>query len=239
MKELKAIEALGNVFHFETYTGENGNYELSSNSWDLNFNVRIREYTIFIQDGKGAKCSIDSDEDVNTMCQEIIAFIGEVIKDESKNYTLERHSQILAWPYNCNTHYVNYLKTAFDMNAEEDEFDYAKRKSSVTNSKKSIKSFRDASNEDTSNDYGFYWEGENIYDKDGNHWYYGDYINGNTGIEPYSSYMQAVKETTDSIRDSFTEDEIPDPEDYAYQLVDFAVETLPNPGKFIKEYEGF
>ena len=109
----------------------------------------------------------------------------------------------------------------------------------VESSRRTIKSFRDTSNEDASNDYGFYWEGENIYDKDGNHWYYGDYINGNTGIEPYSSYMQAVKETEDSIRDSFTEDEIPDPEDYAYQLVDFAVETLPNPGKFIKEYEGF
>ena len=109
----------------------------------------------------------------------------------------------------------------------------------LSNSRKPIKSFRDTSNEDTSNDYGFYWEGENIYDKDGNHWYYGDYINGNTGIEPYSSYMQAVKETEDSIRDSFTEDEIPDPEDYAYQLIDFAIETLPDPGRFIKEYEGF
>ena len=109
----------------------------------------------------------------------------------------------------------------------------------IQSSRKPIKSFRDTSNEDTSNDYGFYWEGENIYDKDGNHWYYGDYINGNTGIEPYSSYIQAVKETVDDIRNSFTEDEISDPEDYAYQLVDFAVETMEDPGKYIKEYEGF
>lgn len=109
----------------------------------------------------------------------------------------------------------------------------------VQSSRKPIKSFRDTSNEDTSNDYGFHWDGDNIYDKDGYHWYFGDYTKGNTGIEPYSSYMQAVKETEDSIRDSFTEDEIPDPEDYAYQLIDFAVETLPDPGKFIKEYEGF
>ncbi len=109
----------------------------------------------------------------------------------------------------------------------------------VINSRKPIKSFRDTSTEDTSNDYGFHWKGDFIHDKDDFHWYFGDYTNGNTGIEPYSSYMQAVKETEDSIRDAFTEDEIPDPEDYAYQLVDFAIETLPDPGKFIKEYEGF
>lgn len=140
MKESKAIDALTKIFHIETYTGENGNYELSSNDWGLNFNVRIREYTIFIQDGKGARCSIDSDEDVDTMCQEIVAFIGEVIKDESKNYTFKNRSQILAWSFNCNTNYVDYLKMAFDMNSEENEFDYAKRKRSVTNSNKQIKS---------------------------------------------------------------------------------------------------
>jgi len=104
----------------------------------------------------------------------------------------------------------------------------------ITCSRKPIKSSQDASN-----DYGFYWEGDYVYDKDGNYWYYGDYINGNTGIEPYSSYMQAVKETADDIRDSYLKDEILDPEDYAYQLVDFTIETLPDPGKFIKEYEGF
>ena len=109
----------------------------------------------------------------------------------------------------------------------------------VQSSRKPIKSFRDTSNEDTSNDYGFHWDNDSIYDKNGIHWYFGDYINDNTGIEPYSSYMQAVKETLDSIRDSFTEEEIPDPEDYTYQLIDYAVETLPDPGKFIKEYEGF
>lgn len=149
MKEIKAIDALTKIFHIETYTGEDGNYELSSNDWGLNFNVRIREYTIFIQDGKGARCSIDSDEDVDTMCQEIVAFIGEVIKDESKNYTFKNRSQILAWPYNCNTNYVDYLRMAFDMNSEEDEFDYARRKRSVTNSRKSIKSGTDPNvNED-------------------------------------------------------------------------------------------
>lgn len=123
-------------------------------------------------------------------------------------------------------------------NAITTEHEY---RTGIKSSKKPIKSFRDASTEDTSNDYGFHWDGDNIYDKDGFHWYFGDYINNNDdpGIGPYSSYMQAVKETEDSIRDSFTEDEIPDPEDYAYQLVDFAVETLPDPGKFIKEYEGF
>ena len=109
----------------------------------------------------------------------------------------------------------------------------------VQSSRKPIKSFRGTSNEDTSNDYGFYWDGDNIYDKNGFHWYFGDYTKDNTGIEPYSSYMQAVKETADSIRDSILTYEIPDPEDYAYQLTDFAVETLPDPGKYIKEYEGF
>lgn len=84
-------------------------------------------------------------------------------------------------------------------------------------------------------DYGFHWDGSYVYDKDGNHWYFGDYIDGNTSVIPYSSYMQAVKETENGIRDSFTEDEISDPEGYAYQLVDFAVETLPDPSKFIKE----
>lgn len=137
----------------------------------------------------------------------------------------------------------NY-ETEFSANSREEAIQkfkdyFANKKKGINNSKKPIKSFRDTSVEDTSNDYGFHWDGDNIYDKDGFHWYFGDYINDNTGIEPYSSYMQAVKETEDSIRDSFTEDEIPDPKDYAYQLVDFAVETLPDPGKFIKEYEGF
>lgn len=137
----------------------------------------------------------------------------------------------------------NY-ETEFSANSREEAIQkfkdyFANKKKGINNSKKPIKSFRDTSVEDTSNDYGFHWDGDNIYDKDGFHRYFGDYTKDNTGIEPYSSYMQAVKETTDSIRDSFTEDEIPDPEDYAYQLIDFAVETLPDPGKFIKEYEGF
>ena len=230
MNEAKAINALTNIFHIETYTGENGNYELSSNSWGLHFDVRIRDYTIFIQDGKGARCSIDSDEDTATISQEIVAFIGEVLKDESKGYNYEAGNQILAWPFNCNMAYVKGLVAAMWAMPEG---------TPLTNSKKPIKSFRDTSTEDTSNKYGFYWEGENIYDKDGNHWYFGDYINGNTGIEPYSSYMQAVKETADSVRDGFWDDEIADPEDYAYALIDFAVETMEDPGKFIKEYEGF
>lgn len=105
----------------------------------------------------------------------------------------------------------------------------------IGSARKSIKS----SLEDTSNDYGFYWDGDYIYDKDKRHWYFGDYLNGNTGIEPYSTYMQAVKETEDSVRDAFWEDEIPDPFGYAEALVNFAIETIDDPGRYIKEYEGF
>jgi len=136
MNESKAINALTNIFHIETYTGENGNYELSSNSWGLHFDVRIREYTIFIQDGKGARCSIDSDEDANTISQEIVAFIGEVLKDESKNYSYESGNQILAWPFNCNMAYVKGLIAA--MWAMPDG-------APLTNSKKPVKSSLDES----------------------------------------------------------------------------------------------
>ena len=237
MNANKCIEYLQNIFHLQTLVGENGDYELSDNYWGLKFIIRSRRYTIFISNQSGraaAKCSIDSDEDSNTVAAEIVAFIGDVLRDiaNSGDFKYDGTSGILAWPYNCNLAYVDYLVEAMDMGENESSYDYDRRKAGLTNARKPIKSSRD-----TSNDYGFHWDGENIYDKDGNHWYFGDYISG--GIEPYSSYIQAVKKTEDTIRDSFTEDEISDPEDYAYQLVDFAVETMKDSGKFIKEYEGF
>lgn len=109
---------------------------MSSNSWGLHFDVRIREYTIFIQDGKGARCSIDSDEDINTVSQEIVAFIGEVLKDESKSYTYEAGNQILAWPFNCNMVYVKRLIAAM-LNMPDG--------TPLTNSKRPVRSSLDES----------------------------------------------------------------------------------------------
>lgn len=143
MNEAKVTEYLGNIFHLETCIGENGNYEISSNYWDLKFNVRVREFTIFIQDGLGAKCSIDSDEDENTIAREIVGFVGDVLKDASKTLVYDGTNNILSWPYNCNLAYVDYLKQAMDMGADENIYEYEARKAGINNSKKSIKSTYD------------------------------------------------------------------------------------------------
>jgi len=142
MNEAKVTEYLGNIFHLETCIGENGNYEISSNYWGLKFNVRIREFTIFIQDGLGAKCSIDSDEDKNTIAREIVGFVGDVLKDVSKTFVYDGTNSILSWPYNCNLAYVDYLKQAMDMGADENLYEYEARKAGLNSSKKQIKSDR-------------------------------------------------------------------------------------------------
>lgn len=143
MNEAKVTEYLGDIFHLETCIGENGNYEISSNYWDLKFNVRIREFTIFIQDGLGAKCSIDSDEDENTIAREIVGFVGDVLKDVSKTFVYDGTNSILSWPYNCNLAYVDYLKQAMDMGADENIYEYEARKAGLNSSKKPIKSTYD------------------------------------------------------------------------------------------------
>ncbi len=143
MNEAKITEYLGNIFHLETCIGENGNYEISSNYWDLKFDVRIREFTIFIQDGLGAKCSIDSDEDENTIAREIVGFVGDVLKNASKTLVYDGTNNILSWPYNCNLAYVDYLKQAMDMGADENIYEYEARKAGINNSKKPIKSTYD------------------------------------------------------------------------------------------------
>lgn len=143
MNEAKVTEYLGNIFHLETCIGENGNYELSSNYWDLKFNVRVREFTVFIQDGLGARCSIDSDEDETTIAREIVGFVGDVLKDISKTFVYDGTSGILAWPYNCNLVYVNYLKEAMDMGADENLYEYKARKAGLNSSKEPIKSDSD------------------------------------------------------------------------------------------------
>jgi len=143
MNEAKVTEYLGDIFHFETCIGENGNYEISSNYWGMKFNVRIREFTIFIQDGLGAKCSIDSDEDENTIAREIVGFVGDVLKDVSKTFVYDGTNSILSWPYNCNLAYVDYLKQAMDMGADENIYEYEARKAGLNSSKKPIKSTYD------------------------------------------------------------------------------------------------
>lgn len=140
MNESKAIETLANIFHFETYTGENGNYELSSNYWNLKFNVRIREFGITIVNDLSTRCSLDTDEDETTIARELLHFIGDVICDASKTYTYEGDSGILAWPYSCNFAYIKTLKQNMDMNPDELEYQYAGRKAGLTNSKKPVKS---------------------------------------------------------------------------------------------------
>ena len=82
-------------------------------------------------------------------------------------------------------------------------------------------------------DYGFYWKDSYVYDKDGNWWYFGDFINGL--MKPYSTYDEAVNTLTSHVRDSYTEEEIPDPYKYTKALVDFVIKTMDGPGKFIKE----
>ena len=102
-------------------------------------------------------------------------------------------------------------------------------------SDKSIKSAADADLNYADPGY-FRWENGVLYDKDNNHWDFNDYINGN--VEPYTTYMDAVKATADTVEDSYTKDEIAEPWEYAEYLVTYALEQLPDPGKFCKEYEG-
>ena len=146
MNESKAIEYLSETFRFDKYEGSDGNYELISNYWGMKFNVRIREFTIFLADTSGgAKCSIDADEDETTIARELTAFIGEVLKDESSHYVYDGTNGILAWPYNCNFAYIKYIKQCFDMNPNESDYEYMGRKlgKNLDNSRKPIKSSAD------------------------------------------------------------------------------------------------
>ena len=170
MNANKCAEELQRIFHLETLTGEDGNYELSSNYWGLKFYVRVRQFTIFIQSGYstsyfGAKCAIDSDEDETTIAREIVAFIGEVLKDVSKTFTYDGTSGILAWPYNCNLQYVDYLKEAMDMGENETGWDYKKRKleeqKGLSQSKKPIKSSLDVLYDYMNN--GVFWDDVEAY----------------------------------------------------------------------------
>lgn len=151
MNEAKAIETLGNIFHFETYTGENGDYELSSSYWNLKFDVSIRErlggyITIVNRSAKGmANCRIESDEDENSIASTIMYFIGRVIMDVAwdKSFAYDGTNGILAWPYSCNFAYIKTLKQNMDMNPGELEYQYAGRRAGLTNSRKPIKSVYD------------------------------------------------------------------------------------------------
>lgn len=143
MNESKAIEYLSETFRFDKYDGSDGNYELISNYWGMKFNVRIREFTIFLANTSGgAKCSIDADEDETTIARELTAFIGEVLKDESSHYVYDGTNGILAWPYNCNFAYIKYIKQCFDMNPNESDYEYMGRKlgKNLDNSRKPVDS---------------------------------------------------------------------------------------------------
>ena len=72
-----------------------------------------------------------------------------------------------------------------------------------------------------------------VYDKNGRHWDYRDYINTDD-FEPYDSEEDAVSATYDTVKDSFTTDEIPNPLEYSSALVDFALKYLPEPDKYVK-----
>lgn len=153
----KCVEYLQNIFHLSTLeSGENGDYELSDNEWGLKFIIKCREHTVFILNQSGAaraKCSIDVDDDVNTVVAEIVAFIGEVIKDSSYNFKYEGSNGILAWPYNCNPNYADYLVRSMNMNPNESEYDYAARKRGLTNSKQIKSGISSISFEKNLNDY--------------------------------------------------------------------------------------
>ena len=147
MNEAKAIEYLSQTFRFDKYEGSDGNYELISNYWGMKFTVRIREFTIFLANASGfsangAKCSIDSDDDEINIARELTAFIGEVIKDESRHYVYDGTNGILAWPYNCNFAYIKYIKQCFDMNSNESDYEYMGRKlgKNLDNSRKPVDS---------------------------------------------------------------------------------------------------
>ena len=120
MNAEKCVNVLGNIFHFETITGENGNYELSSNYWDLKFNVRIDKTKIIIENTPGGtEQRIYFEDDETSIARSLMAFIGLVLRDESHNYTYDGTNGILAWPYNCNFAYIDKLKEC--MNEGESE----------------------------------------------------------------------------------------------------------------------
>lgn len=170
MNEAKAIDYLGSIFRFDKYEGSDGNYELISNYWGMKFNVRIREFTIFLANTSGgAKCSIDNDEDETTIARELTAFIGEVLKDESSHYVYDGTNGILAWPYNCNFAYIKYIKQCFDMNSGESDYEYMGRKlgKNLGNSRKPIKSGLDTTM------YALFTDGGNAYSsRDNGNWYW-------------------------------------------------------------------
>lgn len=120
MNAEKCVDVLGNIFHFETITGEDGNYELSSNYWDLKFNVRIDKTKIIIENTPGGtEQRIYFEDDETSIARSLMAFIGLVLRDKSHSYTYDGTNGILAWPYNCNFAYIDKLKEC--MNEGESE----------------------------------------------------------------------------------------------------------------------
>ena len=148
---------------------------------------------------------------------------GALLEDRTPTPTIPGHYRVLVDG--------NY-ETEFSADSQEDAIQQFK---DYFENKKSIKSAADTDLNYMDPGY-FRWVDGVIYDKDNNHWDFRDYINGN--VEPYATYMDAVKATADAVEDSYTKDEIAEPWEYAEYLVTYALEQLPDPGKFCKEYEG-
>ena len=132
MNNEKIAKYVQNIFHLENMTADDDSYNrgsINSNSWGNGITIRwtIRDFgdekevnLRYVYSMGSYTISIDSGMTSKEACKEIVDLIGRVLITQAD--TVDPNTgmnNILAWPYNCNLAYVEYLIEALQYGDNE------------------------------------------------------------------------------------------------------------------------
>ena len=114
----KIAQYIQNIFHLENLQADDDTYTtgaISSSHWgngitirwsignrfiDLTYNYSMGTHT----------CGFGADDTAKNASEEIVKFIGKILISQADSFDPDNWSRnILAWPYNCNLAYVEYV----------------------------------------------------------------------------------------------------------------------------------